>query len=75
MLLLFISIPFLLYQSPGDVRGQEERVHGRAAEERRRNEANVRPKSQREGGRAQGSRERGTVIYLVSYTILEYHLH
>lgn len=47
-------------QSPRDIRSQEKWVYGRTAEERRRNETNVCPKSQRKGGRAQRSRERGT---------------
>lgn len=48
-----------LCQPSRDIRSQEEWVYGWAAEERRRNEANVCPTSQRKGGGAQRSREGG----------------
>ncbi len=46
-------------QPPGNIRGQEEWIHGWAAEERGGDEADVCPESQREGGRAERGRKGG----------------
>lgn len=65
MFVLFISLPTFPWQSSRDLWSEEERVHGWAAEERRRDEADVRTESQREGSWAQRSRKRGTPCWNV----------
>lgn len=52
------------HQSSADVRGEAAGVSGRVAETRGRNATDVRPESERERGRAERRRERGTTTVI-----------